>query len=144
MVFKRSLTTQRRSRRAPLLASFAAVSLLAATPAGAKVVFPSPGVIDVSDLAPHVHVGQHYSMRESLPDAVFGGVLELQRESPAGAWVTMAAGKARPWIVWIHWNVAGRLAGSQLTVRFLLESGGQTLAISPNYSVTVRAKGGHQ
>jgi hypothetical protein len=141
MVSQRSGIPRRRVPRAPLLASVAALSLFAAAPAGAKVVFPSPGVIDVTDLAPHVHVGQQYSMRESLPDAVFGGVLQLQRESPAGAWVTMAAGKARPWIVWIHWHVAGRLAGSQLTVRFLLESGGQTLAISPNYTVTVRAKG---
>jgi hypothetical protein len=132
---------RQRVRRGPLLASLATLSLLAASPAGAKVVFPSPGVIDVTDLAPHVHVGQQYSMRESLPDAVFGGVLELQRESSTGAWVTMTAGKARPWIVWIHWHVAGRLGGSQLTVRFLLESGGQTLAISPTYSVTVRVKG---
>ena len=125
MVSQRSRIPRLRVRRAPLLASFAALSLLAAAPAGAKVVFPSPGVIDVTDLAPHVHVGQQYSMRESLPDAVFGGVLQLQRESSAGAWVTIAAGKARPWIVWIHWHVAGRLAGSQLTVRFLLESGGR-------------------
>jgi hypothetical protein len=131
----------RRIRRIALLASVTSASLIAASPAGAKVVFPSPGVIDVTDLAAQVHVGQHYSMRESLPDAVFGGVLELQRQSPAGDWVTMASGKARPWIVWIHWNVHGRLAGSQLTVRFLLETGGQTLAMSPNYTVGVAAKG---
>ncbi|MGH2849473.1 MAG: hypothetical protein ACRDLP_02545 [Solirubrobacteraceae bacterium] len=144
MVSQRSANPLQRVRRASLLAGLAALSLFAAAPAGAKVVFPSPGVIDITDLAPHVHVGQQYSMRESLPDAVFGGVLELQRESSAGTWVTMAAGKARPWIVWIHWHVAGRLAGSQLTARFLLESGGQTLAISPNYAVTVRVKGAHR
>jgi hypothetical protein len=132
------------ARRAPFLATVAAAALLAAAPAGAKVVFPSPGVIEVTNLAPHVHVGQQYSMRESLPDAVFGGVLELQRETASGSWVTVAAGKARPWIVWIHWHVSRRLAGSQLTARFLLESGGQMLAVSPNYSVTVRAKAAHQ
>ena len=43
----------------------------------------------------------------------------------------------RPRVAWLHWRVPVTLGGTQLTVRFVLESTGQMLALSPSYTMTV-------
>ena len=51
----------------------------------------------------------------------------------------MTSGAVKPWVFWLHWHVPRRWAGSQIEVRFLLTDAGQTLAVSPDYPMSVTA-----
>ena len=115
------------------------LSLVAAATAGAHalVVFPSPGVMQITNLPSQVHAGQQFTLVENMPDGILGGVVHFQRESPSGAWWTMASAPVRPWIFWLHWRVPKRWAGSQIHVRFRLTDAGQFLAGSPVYAMSV-------
>jgi len=136
------------SRRTPcLLAALAAVTLGGAASAQAQVVFPAPGAMQFSDLPSHVRAGATFTLHEVMPLAIFGGEMRFQRQSPSGAWSTIASAPPRPKVFWLHWRVPARWAGSQLTVRFVLESHGQMLAVSPTYAMSVTAspkRGAHR
>jgi hypothetical protein len=119
------------------LAALAALSLVAAASASARVVFPTPGVMDVPDLAAHVRAGEHFTLVENMPDGILGGIVHLQREAPSGRWWTMASAPVRPWVFWLHWHVPHRWGGTQIQVRFRLTDAGQFLAGSPVYSLSI-------
>jgi len=129
--------SNRTLRRA--LAAVAALSLAGAATASAhaRVVFPSPGVMDVSNLPAEVRAGAQFTLVENMPDGILGGVVHFQRESPSGTWWTMASAPVRPWIFWLHWHVPRRWASSKINVRFLLVDAGQFLAGSPVYSLSI-------
>jgi hypothetical protein len=101
------------------------------------VVFPSPGVMEITNLPSHVGAGEQFTLVENMPDGILGGVVHFQRESPSGTWWTMASAPVRPWVFWLHWHVPKRWAGSQIHVRFLLTDAGQLLAGSPVYPMSV-------
>ncbi len=129
--------SNRRLRRA--LVALAVGSLVAAATADAhtRVVFPSPGVMELTDLPSQVGAGEHFTLVENMPDGIIGGVVHFQRESPSGTWWTMASAPVRPWIFWLHWNVPKRWAGAQIHVRLILTDAGQFLAGSPVYAMSV-------
>ena len=114
-------------------------SLVAAASAGAHtaVVFPSPGIMDITNLPSEVSAGREFTLVRNMPDGIIGGVVHLQRESPSGKWWTMASAPVRPWIFWLHWHVPKRWAGSQIHVRLTLTDAGQFLAGSPVYTMIV-------
>jgi hypothetical protein len=121
------------------LVALAMLPLAFAATAGAHalVVLPSPGVMEITNLPSQVRGGEQFTLVENMPDGILGGVVHFQRESPSGTWWTMASAPVRPWVFWLHWHVPKRWAGSQIHVRFLLTDGGQFLAGSPDYSMTV-------
>lgn len=84
-----------------------------------------------------VRAGHTFTLHEMLPLAVFNGKFALQSESPSGVWQTLVSAPPRPRIAWLHWKVRAALRGSHLTVRYLLISGAQMLAVSPNYTMSV-------
>ena len=129
--------SNRTLRRA--LVALTVLSLVAAATADAHalVVFPSPGVMQITNLPPQVRGGEQFTLVENMPDGILGGVVHFQRESPSGKWWTMASAPVRPWVFWLHWHVPKRWAGSQINVRFLLTDGGQFLAGSPVYPMSV-------
>lgn len=132
----------RSPRRAAVAAAAAALIALAAAPAAdAGVVFPSPGVMVLRGLPSRVRAGHTWTLREVMPLAIFGGRVLLQRQSPAGTWQTLTSAAVRPRVVWLHWRVPVSLGGAQLSVRFVLESGGQTLAASAAGPLNVIARG---
>lgn len=122
------------------LVALAVFSLAAAASAGAhaRVVFPSPGLMGITHLPSAVSAGHEFTLVRNMPDGIIGGVVHLQRESPSGKWWTMASAPVRPWIFWLHWHVPKRWAGTQINVRLTLTDGGQFLAESPVYAMTVR------
>jgi hypothetical protein len=125
---------------AAMIALGAAATAQAGVPAaatGLSVVFPSPGSMQFSGLPAAVPGGHHFTLREVMPLAIFGGVIHFQRQTPAGGWRTLASAAVRPKVFWLHWFVPGSWHGQQMDVRFVLESGGQLLAISPGYPMTV-------
>jgi hypothetical protein len=126
-----------RARRAACLVAVAAVTLGGAVSAQAQVVFPAPGAMQFNDLPSHVRAGATFTMHEVMPLAIFAGEMQLQRQSPSGSWSTIASAPPRPKVFWLHWKVPARWGGVQITVRFVLESRGHTLAVSPAYTVSV-------
>ena len=115
------------------------LALGAATMAEASVTIPAPGVMDVKGLPVQLRAGEMFNLRELMPLAVWGGVVYLQRESSPGVWQTITSGAVRPRVFWLHWRVPARMAGSQLSVRFLLKSHAQVLALSPIYQLGIAA-----
>jgi hypothetical protein len=105
----------------------------------ADVVFPTPGAMQFNRLPAQVRSGHHFTLREVMPLAIFGGVIHFQRETPSGGWRTLASAAVRPKVFWLHWFVRPALKGAQMQVRFVLESGGQMLAVSPGYAMSVTA-----
>jgi hypothetical protein len=105
----------------------------------ADVVFPTPGAMQFTGLPAQVRSGHHFTLREVMPLAIFGGVIHFQRETPSGGWTTLASAAVRPKVFWLHWFVRRALRGVQMQVRFVLESGGQLLAVSPGYAMSVTA-----
>jgi hypothetical protein len=126
-----------RPRTACVLAASAALALGLAATAQAQVVFPAPGKMTVSGVPAQVRPGHTLTVHENLPLAVFNGEFALQVESSTGVWKTLISAPPRPRIVWLHWKVPMALRGTQLTVRYLLESGGQMLAVSPDHTMGV-------
>ena len=137
-----------RSRRAAIaLAAVASVALGAAATAQAQVVFPAPGVMAFNDLPTRVHAGENVTLREVMPLAIFAAQVRFQRQSPSGGWRTIASAPPRPRVFWLHWTVPTSWGASQIAVRFVLESRGQVLALSPSYSISVTAaaqRGSHR
>jgi len=139
----------RRTRRVCMLG--AAALLLALGVAGSaqaggvssdaqpNVSFPTPGAMAFARLPAQITGGRHLTLHAELPLAIFGGVVQFQRQTPSGGWRTLASAAPRPRIFWLHWLVPARWRGSQLLVRFVLESGGQVLASSPAYTIGVSA-----
>jgi hypothetical protein len=126
-----------RPRTACVLAASTALALGFTAAAQARVVFPTPGNMTVSGVASHVRPGHTFTFHENLPLAVFNGEFALQSESSTGVWQTLISAPPRPRIVWLHWKVPMALRNAQLTVRYVLKSGGQMLAISPDYTISV-------
>jgi hypothetical protein len=124
-------------RAVGVLAAIALVALAAAASADARVTFPAPGAMQFSGLPTQVPAGHTLTLREEMPLAIWGGELYLQRQLPTGAWQTLIVAPPRPRIVWLHWRVPAAWRGSQLTLRFLLDSGGRMLAVSGSYPLTV-------
>jgi hypothetical protein len=132
-------------RRACALGAAAMIALGAAATAQAGVhaaaatgvVFPSPGSMQFSGLPAQVHGGHHFTLREVMPLSIFGGMIHFQRQTPAGGWSTLASAAVRPKVFWLHWLVPAAWHGQQIEVRFVLDSGGQLLALSPGYAMTV-------
>ena len=131
------LRALRRVRAVALAATASALLTATATAAQAKVVFPTPGVMDVAGVPAQLLAGQHFTLAENMPDAILGGVVRFQRESTPGVWHTLASARLLPWVFWLHWSVPTQLAGSLLQVRFELTDHGQTLAMSPAYAINV-------
>jgi hypothetical protein len=132
------------SRRAAYsLSAVAAVTLGCAVSAQAQVVFPAPGAMQFSDPPSHVRAGATFTLHEVMPLAIFAGEMRLQRQSPSGGWSTIASAPPRPKVFWLHWRVPARWGGSQIAVRFVLESRGHTLAVSPTYTISVSAPPKH-
>lgn len=139
----------RRSRRACALGAAAVLLALGVTgsaqaggvssEAAPGVYFPTPGAMAFVRLPAQVRSGHHFTLHAELPLAVFGGTVHLQRETPTGAWRTIVSAAPRPRIFWLHWLVPASWRGAQIEVRFVLESGGQVLASSPAYTITVSA-----
>jgi hypothetical protein len=136
-----TFSRRRRLERCALGAA-ALVALSVAPAADAGVVFPSPGAMVLQGLPARVRAGHTWTLREVLPLAIFGGRVRLQQQSSVGAWQTVTSAAVRPRVVWLHWKVPASLGGSQIAVRFVLASGGQTLAVSATYPLTVLARGG--
>ncbi len=105
--------------------------------AGPGVLFPSPGSMQFSRLPVQVRAGHHFTLREVMPLAIFGGKIHFQRQTAAGGWRTLASAAVRPKVFWLHWFVPAAWHGEQIDVRFVLESGGELLALSPGYTMTV-------
>jgi len=123
-----------------MIALGGAATAQAGSPATANalgVAFPSPGSMQFSGLPAVLRGGHHFTLREVMPLSIFGGVVHFQRETPAGGWRTLASAAVRPKVFWLHWLVPAAWHGQQMDVRFVLESGGRTLAISPGYPMTV-------
>jgi len=145
----RSLISLHRGRRACALAGATALLALGAagsaqagavsTSANPGVSFPSPGAMQFVRLPAQVRSGHHFTLHAELPLAIFGGVIHLQRQTPSGGWNTIVSAAVRPRIFWLHWLVPASWRGSQLAVRFVLDSGGQVLASSPTYTIGVSA-----
>jgi hypothetical protein len=134
----RSQTPHPRRAAAAILAAIAAASGLVGTAtAGASVVFPTPGVMQVDQLPASVRAGHTFTLREVMPLAVWFGRARFQRQTAAGGWRTLATAAIRPRVFWLHWWVPARLAGSQITVRFVVVSRAQILAVSPAYTLNV-------
>ena len=72
-----------------------------------------------------------------MPLAVWHGRIRFQLELPSGAWRTVATAAISPRVFWLHWFVPKKWAGSQIAVRFMLESRSDVLALSPAYTVGV-------
>ena len=140
----------RRRATAGLVAVAALTSVALAGPvsAQAKVLFPSPGAMTFTDLPSQVRSGHTFTLHELMPYAILSGDVLLQSQSPAGTWQTLASAPPKPHIFWMHWRVPAAMGGSQLTVRFLLENKGNTMAVSPDYAMSVtattRKNGAHQ
>jgi hypothetical protein len=124
-------------RLACALAGTALLALGGAAAADANIKLTSPGAMALGGLPTNVRAGEHVTMIEKLPLSIIDGRLLMQRETPTGAWETAASAHTDPWVVWLHWTVPSTWAGSQLAVRFVLESGTQLLSMSPTYSMTV-------
>jgi hypothetical protein len=122
-----------------MIALGAAATAQAGVHAAARpgVIFPSPGSMQFSRLPSQVRGGHHFTLREVMPLAIFGGVIHLQRQTPAGGWRTLASAAVRPKVFWLHWFVPAAWHGQQIDVRFVLDSGGQLLALSPGYTISV-------
>jgi len=90
-------------------------------------------------LPAEVRGGRHFTLREVMPLAIFGGEIHFQRLGPGGVWRTLASAAVRPKVFWLHWFVPGAWRGVQIQVRFVLESGGQLLALSRAYPMSVTA-----
>jgi hypothetical protein len=103
------------------------------------VSFPSPGAMAFSRLPAAVRSGHHFTLRAVMPLAIFGGVIHFQRQTPAGGWRTLISADVSPKVFWLHWMVPARWRGTQFEVRFVLESGGQMLAVSSPYTIAVSA-----
>jgi hypothetical protein len=138
------LSTHR--RRACALAAAAMIALGAAATAqagvhaavaGTSVVFPSPGLMQFSGVPAGARGGHHFTLRGVMPLAIFGGVIHFQRQTPAGGWRTLSSAAVRPKVFWLHWSVPAAWKGQQLDVRFVLDSGGKLLALSPGYVMEV-------
>src|SRR5665213_77415 len=101
------------------------------------VSFPSPGAMTFVGLPAVIRPGHDFTLRGVMPIAIFGGVIHLQRRTPAGGWRTLVSAAVRPKVFWLHWMVPARWRGTQMEVRFVLDSGGQMLALSAPYSIGV-------
>ena len=129
------------------LAAVAAAGLGGAATAAAEVVFPTPGAMTVGALPSSVRSGHTFTLREVMPLAVWFGRVRFQRQMPSGSWRTLATAAIRPRVFWLHWWVPARLGGSRITVRFVVLSHDQTLAVSPGYAMSVtggRRGSGHR
>ena len=126
-----------RPRTACVLAASTALALGLAATAQAKVVFPTPGTMTVGGVPAQVRPGHTFTLHEDLPLAVFNGQFALESESTPGVWQTLISAPPRPREVWLHWKVPMGLRGTQLTVRYVLLSGGQMLAVSPTSTIEV-------
>jgi len=124
-------------RLACALAGAALLALSGAVAAEANIRFTSPGAMALGGLPSNVRPGEHVTMIEKLPVSITDGRLLMQRETPAGVWQTAASAHTDPWVVWLHWTVPTKWAGSQPAVRFVLESGTQLLSQSPTYAMTI-------
>ncbi len=113
------------------------LALACAATAQAGVTLPTPGVMAVSGLPSQVPAGHTFTLREVMPLAVWSGRVRLQRLTPSGAWRTLATAPISPRVFWLHWRVSARLAGTSLTVRFVVLSSSVTLASSPSYTIAV-------
>jgi hypothetical protein len=120
-----------------VLAATATLGLGFAAAAQAGVTFPRPGALTLSGGPAQIRAGHTLTMHENLPLAVFNGEFALQSESSPGVWQTLVSAPPRPRVVWLHWKVPAMLKGAHLTVRYLLNSGGKMLAVSPNYVMSV-------
>jgi hypothetical protein len=100
------------------------------------VVFPSPGAMTVHGLPAQIRAGHTFTLRANLPLATWSGKLLLQEQDASGTWNTLVSGAGLR-LFWLHWKVPSRWAGSSFTARFVLMSGAQVLAMSPNYTLTV-------
>jgi hypothetical protein len=128
------------SQRAPrrlALALAAALALATAATASADVSFPAPGAMQVAGLPAQLPAGHTFTLREVLPLAVWHGRVRFQLELPSGAWRTVATAAIRPRVFWLHWFVPKALAGTQLSVRFVLQSRDQLLALSDPATISV-------
>jgi len=98
---------------------------------------PDPGTMTVGGVPAQVRPGHTFTLHEDLPLAVFNGQFALESESTPGVWQTLISAPPRPREVWLHWKVPMALRGTQLTVRYVLLSGGQMLAVSPTSTIEV-------
>ena len=110
--------------------------------AQARVVFPSPGVMDISGLPSQVHAGKVMLVRDVTPLAIFSGEVRLQRHAPDGSWQTVASAPVRPRVFWLRWKVPSADAGSSVEARFVLVARDTTLAVSPSYTFAVVGSAG--
>jgi hypothetical protein len=129
------------SRRRRSLACGAAVLASAALGLGpsaqAAVVLPSPGVMRIDDLPLGLRAGHTFTLREVLPMAVWFGSVRFQEQTSSGGWRTLATAPLRPRVFWLHLWVPARWSGAEMTVRFVLLSKDQTLALSPTSTMRV-------
>jgi len=129
------------ARPGRLLAALAAIltvcALAVAGAASADVSFPAPGAMQVAGLPAQLRAGHTFTLREVMPLAVWHGRVRFQLELPSGAWRTVATGAIRPRVFWLHWFVPKALAGTQLSVRFVLQSRDQLLALSDPATISV-------
>jgi hypothetical protein len=133
----RSQNARLRRVAAGTFAAVTAAALIGGAAADAGVVFPTPGVMQVDRLPSSVRAGHTFTLREVMPLAVWFGRVRFQRQTAAGGWRTLATAAIRPRVFWLHWWVPARLGGSQMTVRFVVVSQNQTLAVSPGYTLSV-------
>ena len=138
-----SLRDTRRLAGVLSLAALIAAAALGGSQAGGAraasrpgIVFPVPGAMEFARLPAQIRSGHHFTMRGVMPLAIFGGVVHLQRQTPTG-WQPLASAAVRPKVFWLHWMVPAPMRGTQLVVRFVLDSGGQKLAVSPDYTIAV-------
>jgi hypothetical protein len=149
MRFPSPLIQSKHCRHACVLAAAVAIALGAAGSASAGgvhaataqpgVSFPTPGAMTFARLPEVVRGGHHFTLRGVMPLAIFGGVIHLQRATPAGGWRTLASAAVRPKVFWLHWFVPGRWRGTSMSVRFVLKSAGKLLAVSSAYTISVSA-----
>jgi len=92
--------------------------------------------MQVNDLPTQLRAGHTFTLREVLPLAVWFGHVRLEQQTAAG-WRTIARAAVRPRVFWLHLWVPPRWGGTQMTVRFVLMSRSQTLAVSPDYAISV-------
>jgi hypothetical protein len=119
-----------------IIAVLVGLAITGASPVAAAVVFSRPGAMSVTDLPTQVRAGGTLTLREVTPLAIWNGVVLLERQTPAG-WETLTSAPVRPRVFWLHWTVPADWAGSQISVRFVLESSSQTLAVSSTYLLDV-------